>query len=474
MALFTDTGFSPAFYQIIKDSRFPICRPYGTPNDDKNYDFGTSFWDGTHGYKANATNAKELADAGMNSRAKKLKTDFNDGEKITSKEWNQVITKIRQEFALRDEFRGTFKPNAAKIGYNEFGDSVEASGTDGKEFFNHNDEIVRGDYIKIYNDILTLFTYEVESEDTINNNRVPQARFSYDVNAQYKTNNGINTGNSTSNGKVLLNNLDEIESASAINEGQRQGNNWWAGPGGMREYMYRYTQGADEKVVQGNQILDAHAPDDVLTNANYGYTAIGTREIPASPKTIGTTDSEMTKTVTNNQRPHGNKDYIKFVPIDSNDLTKGYKPVVTQSGYYQVSDLYKAIRNKRTELLESKLTLPCSKTKLAGVDEYGAPIYDIETQSVSDLPIISALLFSTVPSGQYAGYTIDIKASNINKYFMETINLLSSLCVCNCNYCSCYGHEAACICYVVKVSGWCYSYMYENVNGKWYSAENPT
>ena len=57
-------------------------------------------------------------------------------------------------------------------------------------------------------------------------------------------------------------------------------------------------------------------------------------------------------------------------------------------------------------------------------------------------------------------YTLNIAGTNVATYFMKAINLISSLCVCNCNYCSCFGHEASCACYVVKVRGWCYSYQY--------------
>ena len=65
------TRYFAGFYQIIKDNRFPICRPFGTPGSDKVYDFGERFWDGTY-YQANSDNAKYLRDNGFNKREKKL------------------------------------------------------------------------------------------------------------------------------------------------------------------------------------------------------------------------------------------------------------------------------------------------------------------------------------------------------------------------------------------------------------------
>lgn len=50
-------------------------------------------------------------------------------------------------------------------------------------------------------------------------------------------------------------------------------------------------------------------------------------------------------------------------------------------------------------------------------------------------------------------------ADFFNRYLVGAVNLLSSTCVCNCNYCTCFGDEV-CTCHVVRKYGWCYAYIF--------------
>ena len=50
-------------------------------------------------------------------------------------------------------------------------------------------------------------------------------------------------------------------------------------------------------------------------------------------------------------------------------------------------------------------------------------------------------------------------AEFFNLMLVRTSNLLSNTCVCNCNYCSCFGDEV-CTCNTVGRSGWCYAYLF--------------
>jgi hypothetical protein len=50
-------------------------------------------------------------------------------------------------------------------------------------------------------------------------------------------------------------------------------------------------------------------------------------------------------------------------------------------------------------------------------------------------------------------------AEFFNTYLVGAANQLSNTCVCNCNYCTCFGDEV-CNCHVVHRSGWCYAYIY--------------
>ena len=50
-------------------------------------------------------------------------------------------------------------------------------------------------------------------------------------------------------------------------------------------------------------------------------------------------------------------------------------------------------------------------------------------------------------------------AEFFNRFLVGAANLLSNTCVCNCNYCTCFGDEV-CSCHVVRRYGWCYAYIY--------------
>lgn len=446
----TATKYISAFYQIIKDptGTFPICRPYGTSGNDKGYDFGTAFWDGTY-YKANADNAKGLA--GFNRRDKMLRETFSTAEPITNVEWNQLITKLRQEFAIRCEFNGSYVPSVKTVGVTETGDRTK-SGSDNHQFFSPKDEILREDYKNIYRDIMSLLVYEIPVEDAVNNPRLPMDNFSFN-----RKNTAGGYGGDSSN-------LDVNPNAEAINEGTRVGNNWWTGQK-MREYMYRHATGATvNKVITSNAnngiLLTMGLPSDILTNKEYGYTTFGSRNVAAY---IPGSDMNTTKTVRSSKRPYGNTDYLAKT-VDENGTTHILK---NSNGFYQVSQEFKDMVAKRKKFLGGNVKVKCTRTVLTGKDEYGMPKYVTEKEE-REMPLVTALTSVTV-SGNY---TVDISADSVGRYYMAMVNQLARTCVCNCNYCSCFGHEASCICYVVKVSGWCYSYQYDfDANRGWISPE---
>ena len=443
------TKWHEGFYQIIKDSRFPICHPYGTEGSDKNYDFGTKFWDGTI-YKANETNSNNLLKNKANLRSTKLREDYTDNNYITEEEWNLAITKLRQEFYIREELPigTTYADKKDYFSHSKFlPDTQLVTGSDNGQFFNSTDTIKEKDYLHMFNDVLTLILYETASESGINNDRIPRVKFSYN----YIKDDGI--------GKVDLLNMKENPNCTSINEGTHQGNNWFDNGRKMREYTYRNAVGGVSRTIgygtSHPHMLPIQAPADVMTNANYGYTPRGSVVINQDALAILATPKSLNSTL----KPHGNIDYIKK-DLDGNLVLKDKEN-------FDISDEYKRMVEARKQYVSGKIQVPLKTQKKVGVDEYGNDIYDTEIIT-REMKLVQALTRPTVTvivvnengKPEERKYSVDIRANNINNYFMKMINTLASTCVCNCNYCSCYGHEASCICYVVKVNGWCYSYQY--------------
>ena len=453
------TRYHAGFYQIVKDNRFPICRPYGTPGSDKEYDFGEKFWDGTY-YQANAANAKYLKDKGFNKRNKKVREDFEAGGEfgksgITNDDWNAALTKLRQEFSIRFDFD---RSSMQTIQTNK----VEGV-SDNNEFFVDGDYMLQQNYHKIYCDILSILLYETH-DTTQYSDRLPASRFSYDI--------------ADGQGKGTRKNLDVEPNAETIEEGYHEGNNWFTGEP-MREYRYRRAMiklgDIEEKIVNGvkqnvyvekehmlrdvdgtipikddyqpiseqnPKLVKAYSPEDIETNHLFGYT-------PSEDVKIYNGILKAEVNVKINKRPRGNFDYVK-TDSDGNPIVKpGTK------GMYDVSDQFKEVIKFMEDFKGKDIPYKGQKQVPDGKDAYGRPKYKTLYKD-GQMKLINVL---TLPQDD-EGYTISIKANDVNTYFMHVINLLSDICICNCNYCSCYGHEASCTCYVVKASGWCYSYMY--------------
>jgi len=459
------TQLHSGFSQIIKDSRFPICRPYGTIGDDKDYDFGTKFWDGTY-YRANAENARYLQNAGLNKRSKKLKEDYIQGkDEITNDDWNAALTKMRQEFAIRYDF-DTKAMQSIQLN-RVFGVS------DNDQFFSKGDVMLQFNYQKFYCDILTMLLYEAH-DATPYSDRIPASRISMDI---YD----VKSGQMGS-----MSNLNVNANAEPIEEGYHEGNNWFTGYP-MREYRYRHavypvthtrddgsTYETDERVpltgrvvdnevqppspmdlfdngkplsIEDAKVVNMYPRKNLLTDHTFGYT-------PSETFTIKNSILNSEFTVTLNKRPRGNFDYVKMKKLDG--INGGWLPVVSEEGFYEPSDQFKEII-KFMKAFRNTDDVPYVGIKQIpdGKDEYGNQKYKTQTKN-GRIKLLAAI---TLPQDA-EGYSISVKAEDINNYFMHVINLLSSVCICNCNYCSCYGHEASCTCYVVKVNGWCYSYMY--------------
>lgn len=414
------------FYQIIKNSHFPICKPYGTQTDDKSTDFGTKFW--AKFFNANKANADKLDEQNLRQRSTKLKDNYAEGENITNDAWNALITKIRQEFYIREECpeTRTFIPEVEKV-----------TGSDNGQFFNKNDVVQQKDYLHMYNDVLTLLLYEVSSSTGVNNDRLPRTKFSANFDADTKTADLLNTV--------------ENPNATPINEGSHydDGNCWFTG-GTMREYRYRYAKGDAyvTKPATHGLIAPISAPSDIMTNSNYGYAPRGEVKIQ---------DTGINKSFVSKLTPYGNIDYIKR-DSNGNLMLKQDNGKVDTSAYEVSQEYLDMVEARKKFLTDKKMDVEVSRQKVAGTDEYGNTQYITETKTIK-LNLLDAI---TKASVTYGGdkWTVNIKAQSVNNYFMKLLNKLSSTCVCNCNYCSCFGHEASCICYVVKVTGWCYHYLY--------------
>lgn len=428
------TKLFSGFNQIIKDNRFPICRPFGTPGDDKNYDFAENFWNGTY-YTANEENARWLREKGWNKRNKYLREDYTDTgtDKITSNDWNAFITKLRQEFAIRFDFK---KEAMKTIQCNRL-----YSVSDNNQFFTNKDFMMQQNYHKIYCDILSMLLYEAHDASD-SSNRLPASRFSFDI-ANENSAPGQNSG---VGGSGTRKNLDFEPNASDIEEGYHYGNNWFTGYP-MREYRYRHgkldeTQPIPQVVCVGDNssLANVATRKDIFTDHMFGYT-------PTEKFTIDNKILNSKVEITVDKRPRGNFDYVK---VDE----KG-NPIIKTSGMYEVSDQFKEVISFMEAFKNKNVPYVGHKQVEDGVDEYGNKKYKTKTKN-GEILLIGAI---TLPQDD-EGYTISIKANDVNKYFMHVINLMSQICICNCNYCSCYGHEASCTCYVVKASGWCYSYMY--------------
>lgn len=445
------TRYFAGFYQIIKDNRFPICRPFGTPGSDKAYDFGERFWDGTF-YQANSENAKYLRENGFNKREKKLKENFEAGGEfgksgITNDDWNAALTKLRQEFAIRFDFNQELM-NTVQV------KTLEGVSDNGK-FFSDGDYMLQQNYHKIYCDILSILLYETH-DTTQYSDRLPASRFSYDI--------------SDGQGHGTRKNLDVEPNAETIEEGYHAGNNWFTGSP-MREYRYRkgiikiggYENGKfverehmlrdvdgtipiiDDGLpisAQNPKMIKTYSPEDILTNDLYGYTLNEKFKIYN-----GILKSEVNVSI--DKRPRGNFDYVKTDENGNPIVKPGTK------GMYDVSDQFKEVVKFMEDFKGKDIPYKGQKQVPNGKDSYGNPKYKTLYKE-GQMKLINVL---TLPQDD-EGYTISIKANDVNTYFMHVINLLSDICICNCNYCSCYGHEASCTCYVVKASGWCYSYMY--------------
>lgn len=52
-----------------------------------------------------------------------------------------------------------------------------------------------------------------------------------------------------------------------------------------------------------------------------------------------------------------------------------------------------------------------------------------------------------------------VTAKFYNTFLAAATQKICETCVCNCNYCSCFGDEV-CSCHVVRRYGWCYAYLY--------------
>lgn len=457
------------FYQIIKDSdvvggtsRFPICKPYQSEDGvygDKNHVFSTSVWNDFGDSEKNWLSANNYQ-----NRSTKLREDFTDNP-ITNNEWNALLVKIREEFMIRNNFLSNYGSGSLKPRINNM---YIQNGHQG--YFATGDTIRQDDISRIFDDILTLLSIEVPSvarSGSSVNNRLPLNTLSSDV---AKTIDVAQSDGSYTKVKVEPHNVDFAQlaynlNAYDINEGSHQGNNWFTGSH-MREYVYRHSGIRTEETssVDGtvnNGIVPTHEPTDLTTSTTYGYAE--------EPPRNNSTSSQLIT----HRRPFGNIDYVKLVKDGSLK-----KPIIDGDGYV-VSDEYMEMVHTRWAFLGSVANAgkisPMYVKYIIGTreivvkdkdgnvmkDTYGNPIKQIETKDFSADANITVPDFCKNPlSITHGEYTLNIAASNVATYFMKVMNLISSKCVCNCNYCSCFGHEAACACYVVKVTGWCYTYQY--------------
>lgn len=218
-----------------------------------------------------------------------------------------------------------------------------------------------------------------------------------------------------------------------------------------REHMLRDVDGTIPIVddglpisAQNPKMIKTYSPEDILTNDLYGYTLNEKFKIYN-----GILKSEVNVSI--DKRPRGNFDYVKTDENGNPIVKPGTK------GMYDVSDQFKEVVKFMEDFKGKDIPYKGQKQVPDGKDSYGNPKYKTLYKE-GQMKLINVL---TLPQDD-EGYTISIKANDVNTYFMHVINLLSDICICNCNYCSCYGHEASCTCYVVKASGWCYSYMYTN------------
>lgn len=451
------------FYQYVPDptGKFPICKPYGTPGGDKDYEFSTSLWS-----TFDSSSQSYLANHSYQRRSTRLRENFDDNP-ITNDEWNALLIKIRQEFMLRNNFMngpGTLQPMSAQLDSQNGHSGYMASG----------DKIRQSDIEKIFSDILTLFKIELPAKASSSvNDRLPVQTFPLSVDKSdsiitYSSGGSSTTVNTSAKNEPDFAQLDYNPNASEIDVGSRynnpQGNQWFNGSDTMREYVYRHSGIQQDEInnIEGNTVVSAHEPDNLLTSDIYGYS---TQPI----YNLGEGVIYQPK-----RRPYGNIDYVKYVTYDDGIR----KPAFDVFGYIP-SDLYTYVYRWRTALLggmsevgdiDPMFVQNCIGTRETVVkdkngnimkDVNGNPIKQTETRNFSKESNITVARFCMNPLGITRGeYTLNIAGTNVATYFMKAINLISSLCVCNCNYCSCFGHEASCACYVVKVCGWCYSYQY--------------
>ena len=446
------------FYQYVPDptGKFPICKPYGTSGDDKDYVFSTSLWS-----TFDSSSQSYLANHSYQRRSTRLRENFDD-KPITNDEWNALLIKIRQEFMLRNNFMsgpGTLQPRSAKLASQNGHSGYMATG----------DKIRQNDIERIFDDIITLFKIELPAQASSSvNDRLPVQTFPLSVDKSnsiitYSSGGSSTTVHTSGKNEPDFAQLDYNPNASEINVGSHKGNNWFTGSD-MREYVYRHSgmQQSEINNISGNTAVSAHYPGNLLTSDIYGYST-------QPPYNLGGGIVYQPK-----RRPYGNVDYVKYVTYSDGVR----KPAFSGNGYIP-SDLYTYVYRWRTALLgglsdagdiEPMFVKNCVGTRETTVkdtngnvmkDSDGNPIKQTETRNFSDESNITVARFCKNPLGITEGeYTLNIAGTNVATYFMKAINLISSLCVCNCNYCSCFGHEASCACYVVKVRGWCYSYQY--------------
>jgi hypothetical protein len=332
-------------------------------------------------------------------------------------EWNAVITKVRQEFYIRG---AKTRPQIDGCGVDEY--HVRKSFNDNRQFFNVlTDYVLKSDVLKLYHDIRALLCFEVPSTDSYNNPRLPEAY----ITANYK-------GGPVDSFWQRNHELDALSS-----EGSRVADNWWDG-GKMHQYIYRFAHGNPPLSGDDFNHPERYSLTDSQVHSAWEY---GYADVSALPD-INVQDATFNPPY----RPRGNYDYL-----DGSLSFSG--------GTWATSDAYRQVMELKKDFLHNAHNIHCDFTTIEGYDSYGNAIRSREEKEIP-MQLIYALTQKTY---NYGGkdWEISISAQNINDYFFKAINHLAAICVCNCNYCSCYGHEASCICYVVKVNGWCYSYQYD-------------
>ena len=523
MAICTDTKYTEGFYQIVEPPQFlkdvfPICRPFGDPGDDKSYEFGSSYWSGF-----DSTSRNEASSRGLSNRKGRLKDSFSVTDKVTNKDWNCAIVKLKQEFAIRCGFKHNWIPFVEQTGdfglsnhLGYFRDGIKG-GSDGDSDPTQGEKtdiVYRRDMQKIYLDIIRLLDYEVPMysvEDGSKNPRFPEFRgiFSNDYgkvgdynsilkeivdidDADKFLKQGNNVflppDNKASEKKWKYFHLNdnvigypgEPASSCAKYEGKLEsfGDNY--PPGGsinidqLNDWESRYTLGTggyDFKKMTKKRILQfigASQPwyrkSDSLLDWDDGIFIDYWQ-----PKRDTDDFAYAQEIVPNTYYPYGNKDYTE-------DGGAGGKEPKPSALYKAVQEFRKKFINPAKETTDNDLLVSAKISKTATVDRdlYGNPI----TQTVEEDASFSVAYvmrhayteFQTVDKygddGKLisrmtiGGDKIIVDANSVANVFMKTINKISDICVCNCNYCSCFGNEVTCLCYVVKVTGWCYSYMY--------------